>query len=1042
MLLSLCLLVQFSSTQTDWTGGRGAAGPVGEFGTAFLSCDSVTYNVTGQISPVACSTNLSGWIKHTIERYQKIDGHGGLYPADFDGDGDLDLAGWVSLACSMRFYQNYMVESDSVGYRARVTYGAPSGSKGKYGQIWAGDINGDGRPDVAVVCSTRVFWYENRGNFSFTLHDLGAAIHPEGAVEGADVNCDGLMDLVVGDKPLEVWYQQPGGTFRRDTVWSGEKYKILVGNINNDRWPDLLAEDQVFLNNMGEYPSVPTWSAGLSGPDGIWIRDFNNDALPDLLICDQWSSTPSLYWYENLGNGTSFRAHRVVRDPVAKQYGDGACAEDVDGDGRTDIVGSYSRVGFFRQVTPDSFTCVELDTITDSHWIRTANLDYKPNGSDVDIDILVAGRGQYAWYENAGQLKYSCNGWLVSSVLDAGVPTTWRMLAWDAARPVGTRLDLYVRSGVTPAQCTTREWSSAIAVRVGVEIDSADITQHTGASDRYFQYRVVMGANNGRVPGLTPAVYSIRVVFDQRGYYHDVGTTEIVAPGPVVDTVQPVSVSATVANFGVDTETFYTLFTIERTNGTPVYRDSLLTTLPPGAVRQRMFREFRFAESGPYVVRCSTRLPADENRGNDALLHVTKALRRPNWPTGWHEAKQMPQLPSGKPVKRGGWLTSMAGSGLFYVAKGNKTGDFYQYRPLTDSWQTCQAMPAGVELKLPSAGAAGTSDGHRYVFATKGNNTLGFWLYDAVADSWQQLPDIPRGPYGKKAKSGTDVAFVHESDTDYVYLLKGTKNEFYRYNIAARRWDTRPDAPIGISSIKWDRGSWLVYDGVRYLYAHKGKYSELWRYDTQTEAWLDSMLPGIPTFNPRTNRVKRAKDGSSAAWDSCVLYAVKGGNTQDFWRFDAAGDSWTALDTIPTVGTSGRRVKVKEGADLATFGQGVVYLLKGGRTCEFWRYALSLEIVAPEPDRGAAALGQTMPLHRRIMLAPNPAVGRTLSLLTDYPGQCRVQVSDISGRIVRSTSLIPRAGCASLTVAGLPAGVYPVLVQTGTAAWRTKLVLK
>jgi len=82
-----------SAVQTDWTGGKHVAGPVSAFGTAFYDSDSITYNVSGQISAVACSANLANWVKHTIERNPGIDGHGGLYHADFDGDGDYDLAG-------------------------------------------------------------------------------------------------------------------------------------------------------------------------------------------------------------------------------------------------------------------------------------------------------------------------------------------------------------------------------------------------------------------------------------------------------------------------------------------------------------------------------------------------------------------------------------------------------------------------------------------------------------------------------------------------------------------------------------------------------------------------------------------------------------------------------------------------------------------------------------------------------------------------------------------------------------------------------------
>jgi hypothetical protein len=1151
LFLSVCLLFQLASTQTDWTGGQGVAGPVGDFGTAFYASDSVTYNVSGQISPVACSTNLRGWIKHTVERNPRIDGHGGLYPADFDGDGDLDLSGWMTLACSMRFYQNFKVESDSVGYRKVTTYAAPPGAKGKYGQTWAGDINGDGRPDVAVACSTRVFWYENLGNFSFALRDLGPAIHTKGAVEGADINRDGLMDLVVGDMPLEVWYQEPGGTFRREYVWSGESYKILVGDINGDTWPDLMAEDQVFLNNNGTFPTTPTWTAGLSGPDGIWIRDVNNDRRPDVLVCDQWSSTPGIYWYENLGNGTGFRQHTVYKRADARSYGDGACAEDLDGDGKADIVGSYSRVGFFRQVTPDSFVLVELDTITDSHWIRTANLDYKPNGSDADMDILVTGRGQFAWYENAMQAKFSCNGWLVSSILDAGFPASWQTLVWDATRPVGTRLDFYVRTGATPGLCTTSVWSGPISVQTGVQFDSTSLQPYIGSDDRYFQYRVVMASNNVQV--LTPTVRLVKVVFIdnqahdvgtvrinapaqvadtvsfftpsadvfnygnreetflvrfimtyangdpfyrdssvitlqpstgrtqlfrqakflQVGQYvvncstalevdeyrgndavtqmtvvegepdHDVGTVRINAPTHVADTMLPFTPSADVFNYGNREETFLVRFIMMFANGDPFYRDSSVITLRPSTGRTQLFRQAKFLQLGHYIVSCSTALDVDEYRGNDAVTQMTKVCR-PLWPEGWYEVASMPLLPSGKAVKKGGWLAFMRGAGLFFGAKGNKLPDFYCYDPGPDTWGLRRKIPTGTEAKLPANGAAATTDGNRYIYATKGNNTFGFWGYDAVTDSWSQLANVLPARSGKKVKGGSDLSFVHKQDTDYVYLLKGGRNDFCRYNVAARRWDQMPLAPQG-ANIKWDNGSWLAYDGERYIYAHKARYSELWKYDTQADTWLNTVLPGMPVYHPVTHQSRKSKDGSSAAWYDNAVYALKGANTTEYWKFDVTTNRWYDLDTIPSVGASGRRIRVKDGGDIAAFGDGVFFALKGNKSCQLWRYTLSAEIIGPAPDREGVMANPMTIADCRLSIAPNPLAAGFAALRYSLPGAgaARLSVYDVTGhRVVARTLAAGRSGSVNLDLRHLSNGVYLVKLQSADFAATQKLVVK
>ncbi len=525
---------------------------------------------------------------------------------------------------------------------------------------------------------------------------------------------------------------------------------------------------------------------------------------------------------------------------------------------------------------------------------------------------------------------------------------------------------------------------------------------------------------------------------------HDVGTAQILAPGPVADTILQVTPSARVANYGNCPETFYALFTIDHTNGTPLYRDSGLVTLVPGASYLRVFRPLRFSVCGPYVVRCSTRLAADEYRANDALSHVCKVLGRPPWPEGWHEAASMPLLPSGKAVKKGGWLAFLSGRGRFFGAKGNKLADFYCYDPGPDTWGLRRGIPTGIEGKLPAGGATAVGDGNRYVYATKGNNTFGFWSYDAVLDSWSQLANVPPAGSGRKVKGGTDLSFVHKQDTDYVYLLKGGKNDFCRYNATARYWSVMPVAPMG-ASVKWDNGSWLVYDGERYIYAHKPKYGELWKYDTRADTWLDAALPGMPVYHPVTHQNRKAKDGSSAAWYDSAVYALKGANTLEYWKFDVATNLWSDLETIPSIGSSGRGVRVKDGGDIAAFGDGVFFALKGNKTRQFWRYTLSAAIVGPAPGREGVTAGELALGDCRMTIAPNPlAAGRAvLSYGLPRAGAASVTFYDVAGRTVLTRTLaLGRAGAVNLDLRHLRNGVYVVKLSGEGFARTQRLVVQ
>jgi hypothetical protein len=305
----------------------------------------------------------------------------------------------------------------------------------------------------------------------------------------------------------------------------------------------------------------------------------------------------------------------------------------------------------------------------------------------------------------------------------------------------------------------------------------------------------------------------------------------------------------------------------------------------------------------------------------------------------------MPLLPSGKAVKDGGWLTYNPGNGHIYAGKGFKTDNFYSYNPVVDTWSEHKQLapiPAGREGKPPFKGAKGcyglTSAGGPCIYATKGNNTLGFHRYDIATDSWdkpEQPRDVPLGLLNKKVKAGADIVYAEGR----VYLLKGNKCEFYRYNPADDSWYPLAPAPVGTKE-KWDGGSWLAYDDVsRRIYAHKSKVHELWYYDLAVESWKpdasESPLAGMPVSGLNGN--KKSKDGGAGVWCDGVIFALKGGNTQECFIYFPAGNVWEERDTIPKVGSFAKKKKVKAGAD-AVYCYGSIYALKGNKCGELWHY--------------------------------------------------------------------------------------------------------
>lgn len=534
---------------------------------------------------------------------------------------------------------------------------------------------------------------------------------------------------------------------------------------------------------------------------------------------------------------------------------------------------------------------------------------------------------------------------------------------------------------------------------------------------------------------------------------HDVGVSSIFMPAGSVSVGTVVLPAIRVANYESYDAACDLRLTIEQ-QGRIVYEGYENDVFIPGDDSFVFFfsRPWTASPGGRYSVKAYTVLGTDVVPGNDTLEGSCYVVSQP----GWTPAAPMPQTPTPLAPKDGAWLTYHAGKGLVYAAKGNKTVDFYQYDPATDAWTKRCNIPQEEEgkNKPPAKGCVGVTDGGNSIFMVKGNSTLGFWRYDISGDSWQRMPAIPKGA-GKKVKGGTDAVYVFHSDTGYIYLLKGGKTEFYRFNIQARRWDTLESVPYS-EKPKYDRGSFLVYDGDDNIYAHQavcnnGTNHFLFRYSISTQSWLRTPLRGMPLAGLEGSGVKqkKSKDGACGTWYGGSIFALKGGNTCQFYRYLAEADTWYELDTVPQLGRgSDKPKKVKAGADIVSVGDGVFYALKGGKSYELWSY--TLPVLGASSGGGDA--GRTVPAYRMILprsflsLSPNPVADGLVSISLSLPqtGLLAIKVHDALGRVVLSqTAALGRERSSIfLDMRGFPAGVYLVRVTTELATYTGKLVVQ
>jgi hypothetical protein len=145
----------------------------------------------------------------------------------------------------------------------------------------------------------------------------------------------------------------------------------------------------------------------------------------------------------------------------------------------------------------------------------------------------------------------------------------------------------------------------------------------------------------------------------------------------------------------------------------------------------------------------------------------------------------------------------------------------------------------------------------------------------------------------------------------------------------------------------------------------------------------------------------KAKDGCGLAYADGSVYCLKGGNSREFWTYEADSDKWMQLSDLPVGGGK----KVKGGGALTAAGN-ALYALKGNNTLEFWRYTPSGEMLSRLGSRSYNAEQSASILPRypfSLSVAPNPFTGKTLiSYSLPRSSDLSLMLYDVTGSLART----------------------------------------
>jgi hypothetical protein len=305
--------------------------------------------------------------------------------ADLDGDGRLDIVALNYGDSTISILKNIGTSGSLTtnSFAPPMTFACPGGPY----EATIADLDGDGRPDITVVNydNSMVSIFQNQisnGLFtanSFAPHvDLAAGANPD-AITVADLDGDGKTDLVTGST------QGSFVSVHRNVSSSG----LLTTNSFSPRV---------------DFPT-PGWTHGVA------IADFDGDGKPDISAVGELSSFMSIFQNNStLGSFASSSLDSRV-DFGTGWNAWGVAAGDLNGDGRPDIIfcNYYDSTITIYQNKSSFGGPVAPFIVTQPEGQMVAQ------GGEVDLSVVVGGTGpfSYQWSLNATNLSGATNATLV-----------------------------------------------------------------------------------------------------------------------------------------------------------------------------------------------------------------------------------------------------------------------------------------------------------------------------------------------------------------------------------------------------------------------------------------------------------------------------------------------------------------------------------------------------------------------------------------------------------------------------------------------------
>lgn len=277
-------------------------------------------------------------------------------------------------------------------------------------KIIPADFDGDGDIDIASLAFSfkagRICWYENINGDNFIQREIPSEIKGIQRMISGDLDNDGVNDLIYSTSYLKgtiSWNQNNGkGNFSENrTILNREKVRVLhSSDFNNDGLNDILFSTSrpPIYGWLQNYPNREFYEhelVYLNGCKYVFCEDIDKDNDCDI-ICAKTNGNLSIF--ENVV-GKSFDAEKVIANDT---YISSLDVSDLDKDGDLDIVASNKNgvVYILENVNNDSYTISQIKDADSRNGIEKILVFDYDNDGDEDIIATVPRKDKLIWFEN------------------------------------------------------------------------------------------------------------------------------------------------------------------------------------------------------------------------------------------------------------------------------------------------------------------------------------------------------------------------------------------------------------------------------------------------------------------------------------------------------------------------------------------------------------------------------------------------------------------------------------------------------------------